>query len=225
MGKIIDLTNMQKSQEDFLQFLKNKSNMINSENKFSITRGQTLAILSELVQALLESKTHKWWDLDQVDRKKLLERLVDVFNHISNVSTQLEIKLIVTKDIEPIENLEGHFFNMISNIIQLSFIKKYFAKKKIELIFYQYIQLVYGLGFSKEDLEKAYYKKLEKNYIKFNNQEDSLMDELRHVLGELYKEFGHTTVTQRLSEILDEYIATQQRESLECYKQLQEQRI
>ena len=62
MSKIIDLTNMQKSQEDFLQFLKNKSNMINSENKFSITRGQTLAILSELVQVLLESKTHKWWD-------------------------------------------------------------------------------------------------------------------------------------------------------------------
>ena len=123
---------MQKSQEDFLQFLKNKSNMINSENKFSITRGQTLAILSELVQVLLESKTHKWWDLGQVDRKKLLERLVDVFNHISNVSTQLEIKLIVTKGIEPIENLEGHFLNMISNIIQLSFIKKYFAKKKIE---------------------------------------------------------------------------------------------
>ena len=51
------------------------------------------------------------------------------------------------------------------------------------------------------------------------------MDELRHALGELYEEFGHTTVTQRLSEILDEYIAIQQRENLECYKQLQEQRI
>ena len=51
------------------------------------------------------------------------------------------------------------------------------------------------------------------------------MDELRHVLGELYEEFGHTEVTQRLSEILDEYIAIQQRENLECYKQLQEQRI
>ena len=216
MSKIIDLTNMQKSQEDFLQFLKNKSNMINSENKFSITRGQTLAILSELVQAILESKTHKWWDLDQVDRKKLLERFVDVFNHISNVSTQLEIKLIVTKDIEPIENLEGHFLNMISNIIQLSFIKKYFAKRKIELIFYQYIQLVYKLDFNIEQLEQAYYKKLEKNYKRFNNQLDP-MSELKDALGELYKEFGHTEVTQKLSEILDEYILIQQREKLECY--------
>ena len=168
MSKIIDLTNMQKSQEDFLQFLKNKSNMINSENKYSVTRVQALAILSELIQALLEAKIHKWWDLVQVDREKLLERLVDVFNHISNISTQLDIKLIITQDIEPIENLEGHFLNMTSNIIQLSFIKKYFAKKKIELIFYQYIQLVYKFDFNLEQLEQAYYKKLEKNYKRFD---------------------------------------------------------
>ena len=51
------------------------------------------------------------------------------------------------------------------------------------------------------------------------------MNDLKEVLGELYEQFGHTEVTQRLSEILDEYIAIQQRESLECYKQLQKQKI
>jgi hypothetical protein len=163
--------------------------------------------------------------LDQVNQEKLLEKLVESFNHISNIATQFNVDLIIEKEIEPIESLERQFLKITGNIIQLPFIKKYFAKKKIELIFYQYIQLVCGLGFSKEDLETAYYKKLEKNYIKFNNQEDSLMDELRYALGELYEEFGHTEVTQKLSEILDEYIAIQQRESLECYKQLQEQRI
>ena len=43
------------------------------------------------------------------------------------------------------------------------------------------------------------------------------MNELKDALGELYKEIGHTEVTQKLSEILDEYILIQQREKLECY--------
>ena len=51
------------------------------------------------------------------------------------------------------------------------------------------------------------------------------MNELKQALGELYEEFGYTQVTQILFEILDEYIAIQQRENLECYKQLQEQKI
>lgn len=225
MSNVIDLTDIQKSQEVFLQFLESKPNMINVKNKFGVSRAQTLSILSEVIGVLSETKIHKWWDLDQVNQEKLLEKLVESFNHISNIATQFNVDLIIEKEIEPIESLESQFLKITGNIIQLPFIKKYFAKKKIELIFYQYIQLVCGLGFSKEDLETAYYKKLEKNYIKFNNQEDSLMDELRHVLGELYEEFGHTEVTQRLSEILDEYIAIQQRESLECYKQLQEQKI
>ena len=225
MSNVIDLTDMQKSQEVFLQFLENKPNMINVKNKFGVSRAQTLSILSEVIGVLSETKIHKWWDLGQVNQEKLLERLVESFNHISNIATQFNVDLIIEKEIEPIESLESQFLKITGNIIQLPFIKKYFAKKKIELIFYQYIQLVCGLGFSKEDLETAYYKKLEKNYIKFDNQEDSLMDELRHVLGELYEEFGHTEVTQRLSEILDEYIAIQQRENLECYKQLQEQKI
>ena len=225
MSNVIDLTDMQKSQEVFLQFLESKPNMINVKNKFGVSRAQTLSILSEVIGALSETKIHKWWDLDQVNQEKLLEKFVESFNHISNIATQFNVDLIIEKEIEPIESLESQFLKITGNIIQLPFIKKYFAKKKIELIFYQYIQLVCGLGFSKEDLEKAYYKKLEKNYIRFNNHEDSLMDELRHALGELYEEFGHTEVTQRLSEILDEYIAIQQRESLECYKQLQEQRI
>lgn len=40
------------------------------------------------------------------------------------------------------------------------------------------------------------------------------MEELRKALGALYEEFGHNQVTLRLSEILDEYIAEEQRERL-----------
>ena len=169
MNNVIDLTDMQKSQEVFLQFLESKPNMINVKNKFGVSRAQTLSILSEVIGALSETKIHKWWDLDQVNQEKLLEKLVVSFNHISNIATQFNVDLIIEKEIEPIESLESQFLKITGNIIQLPFIKIYFAKKKIKLIFYQYIQLVYGLGFSIEELEKAYYKKLEKKYIKFSN--------------------------------------------------------
>ena len=169
MSNVIDLTDMQKSQEVFLQFLESKPNMINVKNKFGVSRAQTLSILSEVIGVLSETKIHKWWDLGQVNQEKLLERLVESFNHISNIATQFNVDLIIEKEIEPIESLESQFLKITGNIIQLPFIKKYFAKKKIKLIFYQYIQLVYGLGFSIEELEKAYYDKLEKKYIKFSN--------------------------------------------------------
>ena len=44
------------------------------------------------------------------------------------------------------------------------------------------------------------------------------MDELRKALGTLYEEFGHNQVTLRLSEILDEYIAIEQREKMKNEK-------
>lgn len=41
------------------------------------------------------------------------------------------------------------------------------------------------------------------------------MEILREALGELYAEFGHTPITLRLSEILDRYVAEEQRGRLE----------
>lgn len=46
------------------------------------------------------------------------------------------------------------------------------------------------------------------------------MEELRSALGELYEEFGHNEVTLRLSEILDEYVAEEQRRELERWEHI-----
>lgn len=40
------------------------------------------------------------------------------------------------------------------------------------------------------------------------------MEALRQALGELYEEFGHTTVTVKLSQILDRYVLEAQRKEL-----------
>ena len=105
MSNVIDLTDMQKSQEVFLQFLENKPNMINVKNKFGVSRAQTLSILSEVIGVLSETKIHKWWDLGQVNQEKLLEKLAESFSHISNIATQFNVDLIIEKEIEPIESI------------------------------------------------------------------------------------------------------------------------
>ena len=62
MSNVIDLTDMQKSQEFFLQFLESKPNMINVKNKFSVSRAQTLSILSEVIEVLSKTKIHSIYD-------------------------------------------------------------------------------------------------------------------------------------------------------------------
>lgn len=46
------------------------------------------------------------------------------------------------------------------------------------------------------------------------------MEALREALGELYSEFGHTPITVRLSQILDRYLAIEQRKELNKCKSI-----
>lgn len=163
----IDFREIQIVQKDFVKFLEERPSMINVKSKFGVTRVQTLAILSEVFEVLNETKIHKWWDLTPRSDKKVLEELSDVLSHICNVANQLEIKLVITEEIKQIETLESQFIKITGSIIQLPFIKIFFAKKKIQTIFMQYMQLVYALGFTTEELENAYYDKLEANYRRF----------------------------------------------------------
>lgn len=46
------------------------------------------------------------------------------------------------------------------------------------------------------------------------------MEALKQALGELYEEFGHTPITVRLSQILDRYVAIEQRKELNKCKSI-----
>ena len=107
-------------------------------------------------------------------RKLKIEYLSD-YKFYSDTDTEVIVNLIEffskglsVNDaiIKTISLLEGSYALLIIDNLELN--KIYFAKKKIELIFYQYIQLVYKFDFNIEQLEQAYYKKLEKNYKRFD---------------------------------------------------------
>lgn len=168
MSRVIDMREIQKVQNEFVKFLEERPGMVNVKNKFGVTRKQSLAILSELIEVENETKIHKWWNLEPINREKVLEELSDVLSHICNVANQLNIELMITEEIVQIENLEGQFLSLVRHAYELANIRQtFFVKQKIMTLFYEYMQLVYSLEFSIDELEEAYYTKLEKNYERF----------------------------------------------------------
>lgn len=166
---MIDFTKIQKVQQEFVNWLESRPGMVNIKNKFGVTRAQALCLLSELLEVENEVKTtHKWWDKSPVNTQKVLEELTDLLSHIANVANQLDIKLILEEEVRQTNTLESQFLSISGHIIQLPYsTNKAFVRHKILTIFSEYVQLVYSLGFNINQLEEAYYEKLEKNYSRF----------------------------------------------------------
>jgi dimeric dUTPase (all-alpha-NTP-PPase superfamily) len=39
-----------------------------------------------------------------------------------------------------------------------------FGRHKLDKLIYKYVELIYSLGFDMEEIQEAYFKKMEKNY-------------------------------------------------------------
>lgn len=165
---IIDLTEVQSSQIEFISYLESKPGIVNPKSKFGVTKGQAIDLLSELIEVCNAAKIQKWWDSSEIDKDHVLEELADLLAHICNIANYLDIKLIHEVEEVQIESIEGHIISLSSDIIQIPFSKnKTFVRHKIFVILTKYIQLVYILGFSIDELKEAYHKKLEINYTRF----------------------------------------------------------
>lgn len=163
---IIDLTNIQQQQVDFINWLENKPGMINEKNKFGVTKKQSLALISELYEVENEVKyIHKWWDKTETDNNKVILELSDFLSHLANVTNYIGIDLISEVGVTQIDELEGQFLSLTRHLQELPYLKhKLHTKKKLEMVFIEFIQLVYSLGFSIDELEEAYKIKLKSNY-------------------------------------------------------------
>lgn len=124
----------------------------------------TLALLSELVEVLNETKIHKWWDRLPVNREKLKEELSDLLSHLGNLANELDVDLVVTVDEIQTTSIERQFIYLAYKITTLPW-KKMFGKHKLDTLIAKYVELVYSLGFDMDEIKEAYFKKMEKNYI------------------------------------------------------------
>lgn len=163
MSNIIDLNYVKKEQDKFIGYLHLVEGINYQESKFEVPMWLTLALLSELVEVLNETKIHKWWDRSQVNQDRLKEELADLLSHLGNLANELDADLIVTVDETQTTSLERQFIYIAYKITTLPW-KKMFGRHKLDTLISKYVELVYSLGFDMEEIQEAYFKKMEKNY-------------------------------------------------------------
>lgn len=166
MSKVIDLTYVKNEQKAFLEHLKSIKGIDHQEDKFNVPMWLTLALLSELIEILNETKIHKWWDASLVDENKLKEELSDFMAHLGNLANELDTPMIVTIEETQTTEIERQFINIAYKITTLPW-RKLFGKHKLDTLLAQFIELVYSLGFNMDEVEVAYKSKMKSNYSRF----------------------------------------------------------
>lgn len=164
MSKVIDLNYIKKEQKSFLEYLKSVEGINYQEEQFQVPMWLTLALISELIEVLNETKIHKWWDRLPVNEEKLKEELSDLLSHIGNLANELDADLIVTVDEVQTTSLERQFIYLAYKITTLPW-RKMFGKHKLDTLVTKYVELVYSLGLDMDQIKEAYFKKMEKNYL------------------------------------------------------------
>lgn len=164
MSKVIDLNYVKKEQESSLEHLKGVEGINYQESKFEVPMWLTLGLLSELIEVLNETKIHKWWDRMPPDKERLKEELADLLSHLGNLANELEVDLVVTVEETQTTSLEKQFIYIAYKITTLPW-RKMFGKHKLDTLITKYVELVYSLGFDMKEIEEAYFKKMQKNYL------------------------------------------------------------
>lgn len=163
MSKIIDLNYVKKEQDKFIGYLHLVEGINYQESKFEVPMWLTLALLSELVEVLNETKIHKWWDRSQVNQDRLKEELADLLSHLGNLANELDVDLIASVEETQTTSLERQFIYIAYKITTLPW-RKMFGKHKLDTLISKYVELVYSLGFDMDEIKEAYFKKMEENY-------------------------------------------------------------
>ncbi|GAA0861754.1 dUTP diphosphatase [Paraclostridium tenue] len=163
MSTVIDLNYVKKEQDKFLGYLHLVEGINYQESKFEVPMWLTLALLSELVEVLNETKIHKWWDRSQVNQDRLKEELADLLSHLGNLANELDVDLIASVEETQTTSLERQFIYIAYKITTLPW-RKMFGKHKLDTLITKYVELVYSLGFDMDEIKEAYFKKMEENY-------------------------------------------------------------
>ncbi|RDY22855.1 hypothetical protein CHF27_011075 [Romboutsia maritimum] len=165
---IIDFTDIQSRQVEFIQYLKERPKVIDKKESCKFTDEEVWGLKSELAEVENEMKCHKYWDLSEIDDNKVLEEMSDVLSHLCNIANESNIKLILDIELKQTNELMKQFTSLDKQINDLIGYKKQYAELKIKRITLDYMILLYSLGFTLEELRQAYLNKMESNYSRFS---------------------------------------------------------
>lgn len=125
-----------------------------------------IAYRVELGEALQEAKFWKYWKKSkgEVDREKLLEELADCLHFAFSLSTHIN-------GINCHEDMDSDCFEVCENIEEANRIANKCFKLHLhgKYVIYDTIDLAIKMGFTLEELEKAYYRKNKINWDRVNS--------------------------------------------------------
>ena len=158
-NKVIDLNFAKKLRESILSNEKDNSNINIQKEIYSIPMNLIINFHIDLAHLALGLTLNK--DLKDV----MLNDLIMILNRMSDIAIFLDIDLIAEVQEIQVTAPEVILNSLFNNVSMLNYKKTTSRIKMINRIMPLFVELVYSLGFTTDELEEVHHKNMDKNIL------------------------------------------------------------
>ena len=158
-NKVIDLNFAKKLRESILSNEKDNSNINIQKEIYSMPMNLIINFHIDLAHLALGLTLNK--DLKDV----MLNDLIMILNRMSDIAIFLDIDLIAEVQEIQVTAPEVILNSLFNNVSMLNYKKTTSRIKMINRIMPLFVELVYSLGFTTDELEDAHHKNMDKNIL------------------------------------------------------------
>lgn len=153
------------------QFSLDKTIQDNHHISYEQTKDQRLlALLVELGEFANTTRCFKFWSNKGLDTKeRILDEAADCLHFYLSLKISDDLKALDSPQIVKLDEIKEKRDNQQLTLYFNEAISSASFKKNYDESFINFLQIIYGLGYSWSDLVEAYYKKLEVNYNRQKN--------------------------------------------------------
>ena len=158
-NKVIDLNFAKKLRESILSNEKDNSNINIQKEIYSMPMNLIINFHIDLARLALGLNLNK--DYKDV----MLNDLIMILNRMSDIAIFLDIDLIAEVQEIQVTAPEVILNSLFNNVSMLNYKKTTSRIKMINRIMPLFVELVYSLGFTTDELEEAHHKNMDKNIL------------------------------------------------------------
>ena len=158
-NKVIDLNFAKKLRESILSNEKDNSNINIQKEIYSMPMNLIINFHIDLAHLALGLTLNK--DLKDV----MLNDLIMILNRMSDIAIFLDIDLIAEIQEIQVTATEVILNSLFNNVSMLNYKKTTSGIKMINRIMPLFVELVYSLGFTTDELEEAHHKNMDNNIL------------------------------------------------------------
>lgn len=158
-NKVIDLNFAKKLRESILSNEKDNSNINIQKEIYSMPMNLIINFHIDLAHLALGLTLNK--DLKDV----MLNDLIMILNRMSDIAIFLDIDLIAEVQEIQVTAPEVILNSLFNNVSMLNYKKTTSRIKMINRIMPLFVELVYSLGFTTDELEEVHHKNMDKNIL------------------------------------------------------------